>query len=122
MKLPVKLSGKVTKFKGDGRRLGYPTANIHSHTKLDDGIYFGTASMGLFDDNPALIFVGTPTTMGETERRVEAYLLDVPDQDYYGETLELNVQKFWRKNKKFNSVDELIDQIKMDEEAIRTLV
>lgn len=113
------LTGVVTKFKGDGRRLGYPTANITTPTKLDDGVYFGFADLGRIKQRPAIIFVGTPVTMGETTRRVEAFLLDIPDQDYYGRKLELSIEYFHRANRKFSDIESLKQAMLEDELSAR---
>ncbi len=118
-KLPAKLTGKTTRFRGKGRQLGYPTANIHSPTKLADGVYFGLASLGKYKAHPTLIFIGTPTTVGDTQRRVEAHLLDIPDKDYYEQTLEVEIQHYHRANQTFSSIGELIKAIKNDEQAAR---
>jgi len=117
--LPAHLSGMVTQFKGDGRKLGYPTANLTTDTELKDGVYFGFADLQDWQLQPALIFVGTPTTMGESQRRVEAYLLDIPDKDYYGQELALEIRHFHRSNQRFDTVEQLITAIKADESAGR---
>lgn len=112
---PVNIQGIITRFKGDGRRLGYPTANLTVATDLADGIYFGFADLAAWKHQPAMIFVGTPTTMGEADRRVEAYLLDIPDQDYYGQTLALRIEHLHRPNQTFANIDELKKVMKDDE-------
>lgn len=113
--LPVTLRGTTRRFKGDGRRLGYPTANLTVSTDLTDGVYFGYADLGQHKDQPALIFVGTPVTTGDVGRRVEAHILDLPDQDYYDLPLELRVEHFHRPNQKFASLEELIKAMRSDE-------
>lgn len=117
--LPQKLDGVIARYKGDGRKLGYPTANIDTQTALPDGVYFGYAAMGDFRDHPTIIFIGIPVTMGETVRRVEAHILDIPDKDYYGQPLQLDVQHFHRPNQKFADVDALLVALKDDEVAAR---
>jgi FAD synthase len=118
-KLPIHLAGMVTQFKGDGRRLGYPTANLVTETDLKDGIYFGFADLKDWKDKLALIFIGMPTTMGETSRRVEAHILDIPDEDYYTEPLRLTVSYFHRPNHKFENMEALIQAMQADETAAR---
>lgn len=119
LKLPVQLRGIVTKFKGNGRKLGYPTANIKSPTSLKDGVYFGFATLDIYHFHPALIFIGTPTTVGDADRRVEAHLLDILDKDYYDLPLELSVHYFHRPNHTFNSIDQLLVAMKSDEVTAR---
>ena len=116
---PHNLTGKVTPFAGDGRTLGYPTANIITTTDLSDGVYFGFANLGPYNRHPALIFVGVPTTMGQSERRVEAHLLDIPDQDYYELTLELELIQYHRANLTFATIEELQTAMRDDESVAR---
>jgi riboflavin kinase / FMN adenylyltransferase len=116
---PVAISGTVTPFKGNGRRLGYPTANLAVRTDAKDGVYFGFADMAEFSRHPSIIFVGVPTTLGDLERRVEAYLLDIPDKDYYGRPLSLSLEKYHRANRTFAGIDELMAAMKADEAAGR---
>ncbi len=115
MNILESIIGKVERFAGNGRKLGYPTANLSVATKLDDGVYFGFANLAKYLNHPALIFVGTPTTMGDKVRRIEAYLLDIPDKDFYGENLELKVNHYHRANKTFNNIQELKVAMKTDE-------
>ena len=113
------INGVVKRFAENGRKLGYPTANLSVPITLGDGVYFGFADLGSIKNNPALIFVGTPTTVGGTKRRVEAHLLDVKDTDYYGEKLELQIMKYYRPSETFESVSKLIIAMKADEVAGR---
>jgi riboflavin kinase / FMN adenylyltransferase len=116
---PSFLEGTVTRFSGNGRKLGYPTANVMTETRLSDGVYFGFASLDKYAGHPALIFIGTPTTVGDKERRTEAHLLDIEDKDYYGLKLELELCYYHRHNKTFGSIEELIQEMRADEIAAR---
>lgn len=109
----------MTRFKGDGRRLGYPTANLIVDTDLEDGVYFGYANLAEWHNHPALIFIGTPTTLGEVRRRVEAHLLDIPDQDYYDQPLKIRLEYYHRPNHTFIDVEELQTAMQADETAAR---
>lgn len=117
--LSAELSGLVTRFKGDGRKLGYPTANLTTETDLIDGVYFGFAGLAEWKDHPAIIFIGRPKTLGNDGRRVEAYLLDIPDKDYYDLTLSLELKHYHRPNQKFASIEELQTAMRADETAAR---
>lgn len=112
---PVELEGLTERFSGDGRKLGYPTANIRPKTKLEDGVYAGTASLRNYMDKLAMIFIGTPTTMGDTDRRTEVYLFGIPDKDYYGLKLSCTLNHYLRPNYTFQSAAEL-KQV-MDDDA-----
>lgn len=118
--LPIELKGVVTKFSGKGRKLGYPTANITTPVNLADGIYFGYADLADYIHQPTLIFIGTPVTVGDTDRRVEAFLLDIEDIDYYDKPITLTVEHFHRANQKLKSIEELQAIMKADERAART--
>lgn len=111
------IEGTVTKYKGNGRKLGYPTANLSVSTELDDGVYFGLADLADYSAHPAIIFIGTPVTVGDTLRRIEAHLLGAADTNYYDLPLRLTVCVFHRTNKHFNSVDELVLAMKDDEKS-----
>jgi riboflavin kinase/FMN adenylyltransferase len=116
---PITLSGIVTRFKGNGRRLGYPTANLTTKTDLADGVYFGFADLADWSHWPALIFIGTPTTVGDTERRVEAHLLDIPDTDYYDYSLSVSVRYYHRANETFAGIEQLSEAMHADEATAR---
>lgn len=117
--MTYQLGGITEPFSGNGRKLGYPTANLKIQTDLKDGVYFGYATLGPYKNHSAIIFIGTPTTVGDAERRVEAYLLDIPDTDYYGQELQLSLEHYHRPNQTFNSVDSLMIAMKADEVKAR---
>jgi len=114
---PVHLAGTVTRFKGNGRKLGYPTANLTIETDLTDGIYFGFADLAEWSRQPAVIFIGTPTTMGDKERRVEVHLFDIPDEDYYDQSLSVSLHYYHRPNQTFADADQLMEAMQADETA-----
>lgn len=115
----VRLSGRTTRFSGNGRELGYPTANIQTTARLKDGVYLGRAKLAEFDRHPALIFVGVPTTVGDTVWRVEAHLLDIADRDYYDLPLVIELIRYVRANKTFATKEALKRQMKADEADAR---
>ena len=116
---PVTVTGKVTPYKGNGRRLGYPTANVGTQTDLKEGVYFGYADLADYTNNPAVIFIGIPVTLGDTERRVEVHLLDIPDIDYYQQQLAVRIEYFHRTNKLFSTIEELLGAMREDEAEAR---
>ncbi len=117
--MQAKIEGVVKHYKGNGRKLGYPTANIDVKTDLKDGVYFGFADLGDYRHSPALIFIGTPTTVGDTDRRVEAHLLDIVDKDYYNLPMTLEIHEFHRANQNFDSIEELMKYMHDDEKQAR---
>jgi FAD synthase len=113
------LKGTVKPYKGNGRKLGYPTANLDVTSDLDDGVYFGYADLVDWHNHPTMIFIGTPTTVGDKDRRVEAHLLDIPDKDYYGQLLNLKFMHLHRLNKTFKTIGELTALMHEDEISAR---
>lgn len=119
MPIIYSLSGQVHKSKGRGKQLGFPTANIPLNVQIEDGLYVGYTKI---DENkfPALIFVGAAVTFGENERKAEIYLLDYQD-NLYDKTIHVDIFQKLRDNCKFNSKEELIEQMKEDERQARIL-
>lgn len=114
----IKLSGIVKKHLGRGKTLGYPTANLDIDAAgLDAGVYL---AYSVIDQQKwwSLVFIGAAETFGDTEKFVEAYLLDFSG-DLYGKTLELELLQKLRENQKFASANDLIAQMKTDERLAR---
>jgi riboflavin kinase/FMN adenylyltransferase len=111
--------GPVAFGAGRGHDLGFPTANVAvAPGKMlpPDGVY---AITGRHDgrDYPGLVSIGTNPTFDGRERTVEAWLLDF-NGSLYGEELILRDFRFLREQKRFASVDELLDQIRADAAAV----
>src|SRR5687767_13416790 len=107
------LVGVVKKYSGQGRRLGYPTANIEIPDETPEGLFLGRTELK-GKKWPSIIFIGVPVTVGDTKKRAESYILDFPDHDLYGESIRLMIETKLRDNRKFDSVAELIKQMEAD--------
>jgi len=114
-KLPAlfSFSGIVKKHLRRGTKLGYPTANIEVGSETPEGIFIGFATIAGVR-HPSLIFVGKALTFDEHDKKAEIYILDF-DTDIYGKNLFVEIHKKLRENIKFDSSDELIQQMKKDE-------
>ncbi len=108
------LSGIVTPYTGAGRKLGYPTANIETVEDTEEGLFVGYVDLA-GKDMPALIFIGAPITLGDHVKRAEAHILDFEDRDLYGEKVVFRVKEKLRNNVMFNSEEELVEQMRIDE-------
>lgn len=113
---PFQLRGEVVTGDRRGRELGFPTANIVPDEALvcpGHGVYVARADGGC-----AAVNVGVRPTFG-TGRAVlvEAYLLD-RDVDLYGQTLRVDFIQRLRGERRFDSVDALIEQMQLD--VVRT--
>ncbi|MEP7235838.1 MAG: riboflavin kinase, partial [Ignavibacteriota bacterium] len=83
-----------------------------------DGVYSGFVFRGK-SRYLAAISIGTrPTVADVGERKIEAYILDF-DDDIYGEELILGFETFIRKQEKFNTLNDLIEQMTNDVLRIR---
>ena len=110
------LSGKVVHGDKIGRTFGFPTANLEIEKyKLipKNGVYLVKVQLGN-EYFKGLLSIGTrPTVTNSEEKRVEVYLLDF-DRSIYGEILNLELIEFIREDMKFDSLEELIQQMNAD--------
>jgi riboflavin kinase/FMN adenylyltransferase len=115
---PPEVEGIVVRGDGRGRELGFPTANLDLPEGLlvpPDGVYAGWAR-----DRRAAVSIGTNPHFDGVERRVEAHLLDF-DDDIYGERLVVELWAPLREQRRFDSLDELVDAIGDDVERTRAV-
>ena len=126
---PHRVEGVVVRGEQRGRALGVPTANLETaeHTAIPaDGVYAGwLASLDADGQEterwPAAISVGTNPTFDGQHRVVEAYALDRDDRDLYGVHVAVDVAARLRGMVRFDSVDELVAQMRADIAAARAL-
>ncbi len=120
-----RVTGEVVHGDHRGRQLGYPTANL-SQSALglvpQDGVYAGwlVVPAGGGQRLPAAISVGTNPTFDGQERRVEAYVLDRDDLDLYGQVVAVEFAQRLRPTVRFDGVDALLIQMRLDVEHCRT--
>lgn len=134
---PYRIRGLVVRGAGRGSKLGFPTANLERIDTLlpPDGIYAGKAWVEKKDANrdhwsrvsnaatayPAAISIGTNPTFNEQAVKVEVFLLDYQG-DLYDHPLQIDFLAHLRDTVKFQSVEELIDQMNRDVETTRQIV
>jgi riboflavin kinase / FMN adenylyltransferase len=116
---PFQFRGEVVRGDRRGRELGFPTANIVPDEALvypGHGVYVARA-----DGACAAVNVGVRPTFG-TGRAVlvEAYLLD-RDVDLYGRKLRIDFLRRLRGERRFESVDALVEQMHRDVDRTREL-
>lgn len=110
-------SGIVFRHLGRGKALGYPTANVKVAPNTPEGIFAGIAKLGE-ESFHALIFVGRPLTFDESDKKAEVHILDF-DRDIYDQVLEVESHFKLRDNIKFESKEDLIKQMEIDEQRAR---
>lgn len=103
-----------------GRLFGTPTINQYLPSELVEprhGVYMSKT----FVDGKAyysVTNVGIRPTIGAGPVSSETYILDF-DGNLYGKHVEVSLLRYIRSEKKFASVEELMDQIKRDAETVR---
>jgi riboflavin kinase/FMN adenylyltransferase len=121
---PYSVDGPVVRGNGRGRPMGYPTANVEVREEMAvpaDGVYAGWLIRADGTRLPAAISIGTNPTFDGTERRVEAYVLDV-DLDLYGEHVAIEFTDRLRGMVKFDDVDQLVLQMGQDVDVVRRIL
>ncbi|MDD6762933.1 MAG: bifunctional riboflavin kinase/FAD synthetase [Clostridiales bacterium] len=112
---PFAIDGKVVKGLQNGRRMGFPTANVsYSQNMLipRNGVYAGyTYVKG--KRYKSVINVGKNPTFDADKITIESHILDFKD-DIYNEQIRVEFIERLRGDKKFESVDALVSQIKRD--------
>jgi riboflavin kinase/FMN adenylyltransferase len=113
---PYRMSGRVAHGDKRGRKMGYPTANIHLHrAKVPlNGVY--AVQLYGIDEEPVngVANIGVrPTISGSDKALLEVHLFDFK-RDIYGEHVQVYFLKKLREEQKFASLEQLIEQIHID--------
>ena len=116
---PHVLTGTVVSGRRLGRTLGIPTANLlipDEVAQLRYGVYICQA---LVEDRlyPAVTNVGNRPTVGGHRVTVEPWILGF-DGDLYGKSITLFFHEFLRPEKKFDSLEDLREEIQKN--AVQT--
>ena len=122
---PHEVRGPVERGDARGRLLGFPTANVSVPENIclpADGVYAGTFAAADNVARSAAISVGRrPTFYADAGMSlVEAYVLDF-DGDLYGQPARVRFLHRLRGQERFDAVDELIAQMRLDVERVRAL-
>ncbi|THF71006.1 MAG: bifunctional riboflavin kinase/FAD synthetase [Methylophaga nitratireducenticrescens] len=118
---PYRMSGRVAHGDKRGRKMGYPTANIHLHrAKVPlQGVY--AVQLYGIDEEPVngVANIGVrPTVSGSDKALLEVHLFDF-ERDIYGEHVQVYFLKKLRDEHKFADLDQLISQIHIDSAQAR---
>lgn len=120
---PFEARGPVVQGDQRGRLLGFPTANVEVPNAVclpADGVYAGWYERPNGDVHPCAINLGRrPTFYAHADSSLlEAHLLDFAD-DLYGEQAKVRFTHFLRSERKFDGIDALVAQLKLDIEHAR---
>ncbi|MAZ29207.1 MAG: riboflavin biosynthesis protein RibF [Cytophagaceae bacterium] len=115
---PFMLTGTVTRGKGLGRKLHYPTANLHiaEDYKLipAKGVYVVQSQIG-HKDYYGMMSIGTNPTVGGSALTIETFFFDL-SMDLYDKKIQIEVLTRIRDEKKFDNLDQLVRAMKQDEQ------
>ncbi|MBT8280370.1 MAG: bifunctional riboflavin kinase/FAD synthetase [Muriicola sp.] len=118
------LTGKIIKGKGLGRQLGFPTANLNIKETYKliprNGAYVieshinGERVYGMMN-------IGFNPTVDGQDQSIEIHFLDFKE-DLYNKTIQVSILQWIREEQKFDTLDELKEQLKRDQETTRRII
>ena len=122
---PYTIVGLVVEGRHNGQKIGFPTANLeldYEYVLPALGVYMGYVKL-LNSKYKALICVSThPTIMELNKPLIEVHLISYKG-DLYGREIEVQFVKFMRRIIKFDTIEELSEQIQKDrDDAKKELV
>ena len=118
--------GEVMMGDQRGRLLGFPTANVKVPRFVcmpADGVYAGWFERADGSEHPCAINLGRRPTFYEHAEAslLEAHLLDF-DGDLYGEHVKVRFAHFLRSERKFDGVEAIVAQLRIDVAHARELL
>jgi riboflavin kinase / FMN adenylyltransferase len=118
---PYSFQGKVIDGFKVGRKIGFPTANLQpvDSDKLIPPL--GVYAVKVYWNEKfykAMMNIGTrPTLTDDYHISIEVHILDF-DEDIYNQLIKVEVLSKIRDEKKFNGMEELVEQLKKDRETV----
>ncbi len=109
------ISGKIERGEGNGAKWGFPTINIvlpYQNVPLT-GIFVVEVDGVLDSPVAGAANLGTRPTVGGESLVLEVHLLNFSD-DLYGREIRVRFLKKLRDEKKFSSIEKMIEQIAID--------
>ncbi|WP_185853292.1 bifunctional riboflavin kinase/FAD synthetase [Blattabacterium cuenoti] len=116
------LSGNVMKGKGIGRTIDFPTANLQVNSKKlipKNGVY--AVKINYLDNiYQGMLNIGVNPTVNQKNQKIniEVHIFDF-FENIYGKKIEILIIHMVREEKKFNTLQELKEQIRKDEVNIK---
>jgi len=117
------IEGVVQRGDARGRELGYPTANLSlsDYQRPKYGVYAMRATLDDGSEHPGVASLGVRPTFEPPQELLEAHLFDFAG-DLYGRRLEVALHAFIREERKFETVEALVAQMRDDEAKARKLL
>lgn len=122
---PYTIAGKVVDGYKEGRRMGFPTANLDPATIGQlvpaGGVYAVKVRLeNSMAFRPAMMNIGMRPTFGGHTQSLETYIFNF-SENIYGRTLLVSFVRRIREERKFDNVTQLIEQLKEDEKTVEQL-
>ncbi len=117
---PYSIIGKVIEGSNRGHKLGFPTANIEVNLELSipkTGVY-KTNTIFKGKTYKSLTNIGYNPTFNEKKLKIETHILDF-NKNIYGEIIEIDFLDFLRDDIKFDTKEDLINQLNEDIKRIK---
>lgn len=118
------ISGTVIHGLQNGRKMGFPTANLGPYCEFmqipADGVYSALAAVD-GETWPAMLNIGFRPTFQGNARTIEAHLLGF-DRDIYFHELKLEFVDYLRPERRFSSPQQLAAQLEADRDKVRQTV
>lgn len=119
-KMTAIYTGKIIHGKKNGRKFGFPTVNIllDSDQQIADTGVFATQIYILNKSYQGMLYVGYRKTLDLSQLSIEINIFDF-NEDIYGETIQFEILEKIRPDQTFDTIDQLIKQIQLDEIKIK---
>lgn len=118
---PYSITGSVAHGFQEGRRIGFPTANIvpESAEKLvpGNGVYATRVSVEGGEWMPAMLNIGTNPTFQRQQTTIEAHIIGF-EGDIYGRKVRVEFGRKLRDEQRFESVEALQKQLETDKKEV----
>ncbi|MDY0780595.1 bifunctional riboflavin kinase/FAD synthetase [Tenacibaculum sp. IB213877] len=118
------LKGKVVNGKQLGGKIGFPTANIDVEEEYKlipkTGVYVVKSTIHN-QEVFGMMNIGNRPTVDGNHQTIEVHFFDF-EEDLYGDILNIELIYFLRDEQKFDSINELINQLKKDEQTSRDYI
>lgn len=113
-------SGKIIHGKKNGRQFGFPTVNIllDPNQQISDLGVFATEIIVRDKSYKGMLYVGYRKTLQLSDLSIEIHIFDF-NRNIYGEHIQFTIIKKMRPDMTFESIDQLISQIKQDETDVK---
>lgn len=121
---PYSITGSVAHGFQEGRRIGFPTANIvpESAEKLvpGNGVYATRVSVEGGEWMPAMLNIGTNPTFQRQQTTIEAHIIGF-EGDIYGRKVRVEFGRKLRDERRFESVEALQKQLEADKKEVEVV-